>query len=61
MHTLDPALAEYVAGRGFVAASPEAGWYRDGMDGGERRWVYDETGGRAGILFREIVEVEFHA
>jgi hypothetical protein len=49
-------IAERVAGGGFVAASPETGWYRDGFECGERRWVSDEVRGRAGVLFREIAE-----
>lgn len=50
-------VARRVAGPGFVAASPETGWYRDGISHGERRWAFDEVHGRAGVLFREIVEV----
>ena len=53
-------LADWIAadttGRGFVAVDPVAGWWRDGFEGGRRRWVDDPKGGRAGIWFREIVE-----
>lgn len=49
-------MAAYVAGADFVAASPETGWYRDGFECGERRWVSDEERGRPGVYFREIVE-----
>lgn len=56
--TLADHVAQRVAGAGFVAAGPEAGWYRDSIARGERQWVTDEVRGRAGILFRSIVEVE---
>lgn len=49
-------VARSVAGSGFVAADPWRGWWRDGFECGERRWVSDEERGRAGVLFREIVE-----
>ena len=49
-------VARYVAGSGFAAVRPESGWWRDGFECGQRRWVTDEEHGRAGILFREIVE-----
>ena len=54
-------MAAYVAGADFVAASPETGWWRDGMEMGERQWVTDEVRGRAGVLFREIVEATVNA
>lgn len=50
-------MAGYVAGSGFVAADWVNGWYREGFEGGERRWVTDEVHGRAGVYFREIVEM----
>lgn len=49
-------MAEYVAGRGFVAIGPWRGWFRDGFDAGRRQWITDEERGRAGVCFREIVE-----
>jgi hypothetical protein len=61
-HDLDRAqsladkVARYIAGSGFVAVKPEAGWWRDGFECGQRRWVNDEVHGRAGVLFREVVE-----
>ena len=42
--------------RGFKAVRPETGWYRDGFEYGRRCWVSDEQRGRAGVLFRDIVE-----
>ena len=50
-------LAADTTGRGFAAIDPETGWWRDGFECGERRWVNDEVRGRPGVLFREIVEV----
>lgn len=52
--------ARWQLGEGFKAASPLTGWYRDGFEGGRRRWITDEVRGRAGVWFREIVEVPFH-
>jgi hypothetical protein len=49
-------MAGHVAGHGFVAAEWVTGWYRDGFECGERRWVSDEVHGRPGVYFREIVE-----
>jgi hypothetical protein len=51
-------VARYVAGSGFVAVKPETGWWRDGFECGQRRWVADEENGRAGVLFRDIAETE---
>jgi hypothetical protein len=50
-------VARYIAGNGFVAAGPETGWWRDGFECGQRRWVSDEEHGRAGVLFRDMVEM----
>ena len=54
------ALADQVAARyadsGCIAADPVAGWWRDGFEGGRRCWVKDDRRGRAGVMFREIVE-----
>lgn len=50
-------VARSVAGTGFAAADPRPGWYRDGFEAGERRWVSDEARGRAGVWFCDIVEV----
>jgi hypothetical protein len=52
-------LARQIAGPEYTAADPEAGWWRDGLEGGERRWVWDEVNGRAAVLFRDIVEGRF--
>jgi hypothetical protein len=40
---------------GYTAVDPLTGWWRDGFESGQRRWVTDEISGRAGIWFREIV------
>ena len=64
--THDPAVAQPLADRcvarfidsGYRAADPVLVWWRDGMDGGRRRWVTDEIGGRAGVWFRELVEAD---
>jgi hypothetical protein len=48
--------AKRIAGSGYVAADPWRGWWRDGFENGRRSWVTDEVRGRAGVLFREIVE-----
>jgi hypothetical protein len=42
--------------RGYVARDPEPGWYREGFECGELRWLRDEERGRAGVCFRKIVE-----
>ena len=49
-------MAEYVAGKGYVAVGPWTGWFRDGFRAGRREWVTDEERGRAGVCFQEIVE-----
>ena len=41
---------------GYVAISPECGWFREGFEAGELRWLRDEERGRAGVCFRDIVE-----
>ena len=51
-------LARYIAGSGFVAVQPETGWWRDGFECGQRRWVNDEVRGRAGVLFRDMEEAD---
>jgi len=61
-HDLDRAqaladqVARRIAGTGFVAVDPWRGWWRDGFENGARAWVNDEVRGRAGVLFRDIVE-----
>jgi hypothetical protein len=42
---------------GYAAAKPLEGWYREGFESGQFRWITDEVRGRAGVWFREIVEV----
>lgn len=41
---------------GCTAGNPHAGWWRDGMQNGDRYWIDDEVAGRAGVRF-EVVEV----
>jgi len=41
---------------GYVAVDPVTSWYRDGFEGGRRRWIHDAEHGRAGVCFGEIVE-----
>lgn len=48
--------AAWQLGTGTVAVSPETGWFRDGYEGGGRQWIDDPVYGRAGIMFRELVE-----
>lgn len=47
--------ARRYAGRGYVAVNPVPGWWRDGIERGERVWVWDDVTGRAGLRF-EITE-----
>ncbi len=49
-------MAEYVAGKGYVAVGPWRGWFRDGFRLGRREWITDEERGRAGVCFRGIEE-----
>lgn len=53
-------LADYCAALwtdwGSVAADPETGWWREGYENGQLRWVRDETRGRAGVWFHQIKE-----
>lgn len=54
-----PFADEYVQwqlGAEYAAEDPVTGWWRDGMDGGQRRWVTDKDHGRAGVYFRKIIE-----
>jgi hypothetical protein len=48
--------ADWVDG-GHVATEPETGWFREGYASGRPMWLRDEVHGRAGVWFREIVEV----
>ena len=65
--THDPGRAQPLAdgyatwqlGSGHTAVDPVTGWWRDGFECGRRRWVADEVHGRAGVLFREIVETSY--
>jgi hypothetical protein len=52
-------VARWVAGKNCVAVRPWRGWFRDGFEGGQRRWVADEVHGRAGVCFPEIVEAGY--
>lgn len=50
-------LVDRHLGRGqFLPVDPVRVWWRDGFESGHRCWVTDEKRGRAGVLFREIVE-----
>jgi len=51
----DQCAAAWVGG-GYAAVDPVAGWYREGYESGQRRWIRDETKGRAGVWWSEIVE-----
>ncbi len=51
-------LAVRLYGSGYRAADPAGVWWRDGFADGRRCWVTDETHGRAGVWFRQIVEAE---
>jgi hypothetical protein len=42
---------------GYAPAEPSCVWWSDGFDGGSRVWVNDAEHGRAGVWFRELVEV----
>lgn len=63
--THDPGTAQALAdnyvqwqlGSRHRAVDPVLVWWRDGFSGGSRAWVTDEIHGRAGVWFREIVEV----
>jgi hypothetical protein len=44
-------------GGGHRAVYSGGGWWRDGMEHGERRWIGDEDKGRAAVLFGRIEEV----
>lgn len=54
---LADSYAQWQLGGSYRAAQPEPGWYRDGWECGVRRWLHDEERGRAGVMFREVVEV----
>jgi hypothetical protein len=41
---------------GYVAVKPETGWWREGYESGQLRWISDEMRGRAGVLFRDLTE-----
>lgn len=43
------------AGGGYEAVCPSTGWWRDGMQYGQRWWMDDEVRGRAGVRF-EVAE-----
>jgi hypothetical protein len=52
-------LVHREVGPDYEPLAPEAGWWRDGMDMGERSWIADDEHGQAGVLFRKIEEVAF--
>lgn len=35
----------------MIAALPRVGWWRDGYEAAERRWIQDDVRGRAGVYF----------
>lgn len=49
-------LASNEADGRYRAVWSGGGWWRDGFESGERRWVADEMHGRAGVLFGRIEE-----
>jgi hypothetical protein len=49
-------VQHYLLDSGYVPVDPAQVWWRDGFEGGSRRWVTDPERGRAGVWFREIVE-----
>jgi hypothetical protein len=63
--THNPKVAQPVAdklvaaeiGSGHRAVYSGGGWWRDGFERGERRWIGDEVKGRAAVLFGRIEEV----
>lgn len=54
---LADSYAAWQLGSSYRAADPANVWWRNGYDGTGRGWVTDETHGRAGVWFRQIVEV----
>ena len=61
-HRAKPMADDYAVwqlGRGHVATDWVTGWWRDGFRNGCRCWVDDPEDGRAGVWFREVVEVAF--
>jgi hypothetical protein len=46
-------------GEGYEPVCSGGGWWRDGMECGERCWVADDERGAAGVLFGKIEEVAF--
>lgn len=59
--TLDPdrarPLAAEVCAHWYgmpVVLDPAPGWYRDGFEYGERRWIRDEERGAPGVMFRAV-------
>ena len=48
--------AAWQLGEDCTAASPQAGWYREGYEAGRPMWLRDEKKGRAGVWFRDIAE-----
>lgn len=62
--TNDPGRAQQLADHcaalwtdwGSMAADPEPGWFREGYESGQLRWIRDEKRGRAGVLFHQIKE-----
>lgn len=50
------ALVSQELGPDYEPVYAGGGWWRDGMEGGERRWVADDERGQAGVLFGKIEE-----
>jgi hypothetical protein len=53
------ALVMRELGEGYQPICSGSGWWRDGMESGERRWIADDERGMAGVLFGKVEEVAF--
>jgi hypothetical protein len=53
---LADALVVREIGAGWRAVWSGNGWWRDGFEHGQRRWLTDDINGRAGVLFGRIEE-----
>jgi len=52
-------LIDVHLGTGYRPVWSGNGWWRDGMENGQRCWVADDERGQAGVLFGKIEEVAF--